>query len=239
MKLWFNTKEIEVYVYLVEYGISPASEIWKQTSIPKSTVNFIADNLWKKWVLRKTFRLNTGYYEADIDMLEKNILWEVREKQSVLTEILPELKEKNKNTLSKPKILFFDGKENCKQAYRDILKTKNMFFEFGAHADLEEAFGKGFMNDFIQTRVKKNIFCDSIGSAWEIETSLQKKDTEHVRKLQVFSQDFGSIYSSIAIYDNKVLLLNLRGSYSGVLVENSDFAETMKTIYRICASAQS
>gem|GEM_PF-3798161 len=46
--LGLNDKQIQVFIYLVEYGISAASEIAKSISIPKSTVNFLADTLWQQ-----------------------------------------------------------------------------------------------------------------------------------------------------------------------------------------------
>jgi sugar-specific transcriptional regulator TrmB len=46
--LGLNQKEMQVYMYLVEYGISAASEVARHIAIPKSTVNFLADSLWKK-----------------------------------------------------------------------------------------------------------------------------------------------------------------------------------------------
>jgi predicted DNA-binding transcriptional regulator len=56
IELWFNKKEVEVYLYLIEFDISPASEIGKHLDYPKSTINFLADNLWKRGVLKKSFR---------------------------------------------------------------------------------------------------------------------------------------------------------------------------------------
>jgi sugar-specific transcriptional regulator TrmB len=46
--LGLNEKQTQVFMYLVEYGISPASEIAKSIDIPKSTVNFLADTLWQQ-----------------------------------------------------------------------------------------------------------------------------------------------------------------------------------------------
>ena len=48
ISIGFSEKESQVYLYLIEYGTSGASEIAKHLRIPKSTVNFIAENLWKR-----------------------------------------------------------------------------------------------------------------------------------------------------------------------------------------------
>lgn len=233
-KIWLNQKEINVYMYLVEYGISWASEIWKKLNIPKSTINFIADNLWKKWFLKKTFTWNTWLYEADITMLQENIEKDILLKNKMIEELIPFLKEKNKNVKSKPKIKFFDWVDSCKKAYLDILKIKNEFFEFWAHRDLENTFWKNFMEDFINERIKRNLFCNAIWSSDEVEKSLQKLDKEQKRNIKIFDSNFWEINSSIALYDNKTLILNLKWVCNWVLIENADFTNTMKTIFNIC-----
>ncbi len=233
-KIGLNPKEIKVYLYLIEYGISGASEVAKHISLPKSSVNFLADNLWRRWFLRKSFRWNTSYYEADISLLETSIAQEIKEKGAFLEEVIPKLRDKNKNVKSSPKIVFFHGVESCKKAYWELLKVKDVFYELGAHEDLANTFWWDFMNDFIAERVKRKIFCDSLWSYGEVEAELQKSDAKEFRSLMLFPESFGTIGSSIAIYEDKVLILNLCDADTWVRIENKEFAETMKTIFRIC-----
>ena len=234
LKLGFNKKEYVVYMYLVEYWISSASEISRYIKIPKSTVNFLADNLWKRWMLRKSFRWKTGYFEVDVKDLEKNILDEIHQKENVLKLICPVLLEKNKNTFSRPKIEFIDWLDNCKKAYLELLNIKWKFYEFWDHSDLENAFWKVFMDNFIEIRVKKGIFCDALWNDSKIENELHLRDKKELRNLKIFSNDYGKMSSSIAFYENKVLILNLNKSFSWVLIENEEFFDTMRTIFNIC-----
>ena len=234
LELWFNKKEVEVYLYLIEFWISSASEIWKKLEYPKSSVNFLADNLWKKWILKKSFRWKTGYYESDISNLEKIILEEIKNKKNILENIIPELKEKNKNTFERPKIIFIDWLENCKKAYLDILKTKLEYYEIWAHFDLENTFWEEFMNNFIKSRIKNNLICNAISNNGKTEKRFENKDLKEYRKLKLFDENiFWKIHSTIAIYNNKVLILNLNKSPNWVLIENKDFYETMKTVLKI------
>ena len=128
--LGMNDKEVRVYLYLIEYGISGASEVAHHLGYPKSTVNFLADTLWKRGYLTKSIRGNTHYYEADISLLESLLEKEILEKRSFLQEVVPILQEKNRNVISKPKIHFLDGVENCRQAYLELLKSEQVFYEF-------------------------------------------------------------------------------------------------------------
>lgn len=232
--LGLSEKEAKTYLYLVEYGISWASEIAKHLNYPKSTVNFLADNLWKRGYVSKSIRANTYYYEVDISFLEALIMREKSEKEYFLQQVIPSLRQMNANTRSKPKIVFFDGKESCQEAYMEILSAKEVFYEFWAHTDLVSAFGEDFMRIFIAERVRKGIFCDAIVTKGDIEELLHKDDDKEKRNMRIFDTAFGKIGSSISIYDNKVLILNLADTYTGVRIENQEFADTMKTIFRIC-----
>ena len=230
IELWFNKKEIKVFLYLIEMWISSASEIARNISFPKSTVNFLADNLWKKGILKKSFRWKTGYYEVDINSFEKNILEEIKNKKNILDNIIPELKEKNKNTFDRPKIIFIDWLENCKKAYLEILeiwKTQRAkalcwqaeYLEIWAHWDLVNAFWEEFMSNFIKSRIKNNLICNAISNDWNTEKRFENKNSEEFRKLELFDENiFWKIHSTIAIYENKVLILNLNWKNNWVLI---------------------
>ncbi len=238
LELWLNKKEIKVFLYLINFWISSASEIAKKLDYPKSSINFLADNLWKKGILKKSFRWNTGYYETDIVNLEKIILNEIKNKKNILELIIPELKEKTKNKFDRPKIIFIDWLENCKKEYLKIIdfwkkeKWVIEYLEIWTHQDLENAFWKDFMDNFIKLRIKNNLVCNAISNYWKVEERFKNK--EEFRKIKLFKENiFWKIYSTIAIYDNKVLILNLNWKNSWVLIENKEFYETMKTIFMI------
>ena len=89
------------------------------------------------------------------------------------------------------------------------------------------------MNDFIRERIRRGIFCDSLGTESEVTTSLHEKDIEEMRSLSISRASFGNIHSSIAIYKDKVLILNLSETPTAVSIRNREFAETMKTIYSL------
>jgi len=90
------------------------------------------------------------------------------------------------------------------------------------------------MNNFIKLRIQNNLICNAISNNWEVEKRFNNKDKEEFRKLDLFDENiFWKIHSTIAIYDNKVLILNLNWKNSWVLIENKDFYETMKTVFLI------
>ncbi len=125
---WLNEKQIQVFLYLVEYGISPASEIARTVALPKSSVNFLCDGLWEDGYLKKSFRGKTGFYEIDIQWFQDKITEDISLKEEALGQLIPVLKEKSKDNISKPRIIFIDGVENCKKYYQELLLLSGKTF---------------------------------------------------------------------------------------------------------------
>ena len=134
-------------------------------------------------------------------------------------------------------MIFFDGIENCKNAYLDVLKSWKEFYEFWAHQDLIDAFGQDFMDFFIKERVQRWIFCSAIATDGPIESILQESDVSELRKLLIVNSAKGKIHSSIIIYSDMILILNLTHLYIWVRIQNRELAETLKTIFLLCTTS--
>ena len=232
-KLGLNSKQIDVYLALLELGSQPASVIAKKISLPKSTVLFLLDQLLDKGIVLKSFKGKTQYFYAEVEDLSNAIKQSQKSQNDALSELIPLLKEFKSPFTSKPKVSFYQGIENCKKAYLKILDTKEEFLEFGNHKDLVDKFGHKFMDSFITQRVKMNILNQSISNMDSIHTSLKGNSESQKRNLKLVPQNLGSLYSSICIYDDKVLILNLHSDAFGILIQNSQLAMTMKTIFNL------
>ena len=57
---------------------------------------------------------------------------------------------------------------------------------------------------------------------------------EHI----VLDNELGIINSSIALFDNKILILNLKKSAFGILIDNPDMYETLKTLFYLGFESQ-
>jgi sugar-specific transcriptional regulator TrmB len=231
--LGFTTKETEAYLALIEFGNQPASIISKKTGYPKSTVLFLFDNLLKKGYIRKSNKGRIQYFYASPKDLKTAKEKQLNDEKKALNDAIPLLEEFKTPFSSEPKVTFYDGTEGCKKAYSMLLESSTEVLEFGAHGDLVEKFGEDFMNDFISGRVKNKIFLKAIAKQDEVHKKLSKMDKKQLRAIQFYPSDKGTLYSSIAIFEDKVLLLNLYQDAFAILIENKEVAETLKTIHRL------
>lgn len=229
-KLGFNEKETTVYLALLEFGTQPASIIAKKTKIPKTTILFLCDSLLKKGYITRSNKGATQYFTADPKDLEKTKEKEISDQKEALTKVLPILNEFKNPFSSPPKITFFEGIDACRKAYSLILESKDEAFEFGSHKDLE-IMGYDWMQNFIKNRAKNNIFLHEIAKKDETHVSYLPLDKKQKRKQHLFSPKKGDLYSSIAIFEDKVLILNLYSDPFAILIQSPQVAETLKTIH--------
>ena len=231
--LGFSDKESRIYLALIELGLQPASVVAKRVKIPKSTTLFILENLCKEGFIRKSIRGKTHYFLAEPADLKNTIENRIKKHNLSLSTVIPLLETVQRPFSSRPQTTFFEGIDNCKTAYLQLLNVHGEIMEFGSHTDLEEAFGKTFMADFIKKRIKKKIPLRAISSNAPKHKELAKFDKQHLRENIILKDFMGEINSSIAIFDNKILILNLKQSAFGILIENPDMFETLRTMFEL------
>ena len=229
-ELGFNPKEVEVYLALLEFGTQPASVIAKKTKIPRPTVLFLFENLLKKAYIRKTQRGRTQYFYADPADLETAKTQELQKAKATLEEALPLLKEFKNPFTSQPKVTFFEGLDGCRRAYSLLLDSSTEVLEFAPHDDLLKM-GHDFMENFMAERTRRKVFIKPICPRNKTHIHYKKLDKKQQRKIKMFDPKQGRIYSSITIFEDKVLLLNLHQDAFAILIQNKEVAETLKTLH--------
>jgi len=232
LQLGFSKKEAVAYLALLEFGTQPASVIAKKTTLPKATVLFLFENLAKRGYIRKSKKGRTQYFFADPADLESATQQELTARQQTLKETIPLLKEFRTPYSSEPKVTFFEGLQGCRKAYSLILQSSTEVCEFAAHDDLMKM-GNDFMNEFMQKRAQNKVFINVVCANTELHKKFRKLNKQHRRAMKAFSPKQGALHSSIAIFENKVLLLNLYHDAFAILIENEEVAQTLRTIHTL------
>lgn len=234
--LGFSQKEAKVFLALLEYGNQPASVIAKRTQFPRPTVLYLFKELEQKGYIRKTKQGRTQYFYADPKFLKKAKEEELNHQGKELEKLLPLLEEFKSPYSSPPKIQIFEGLDNCRKAYSQLLESSTDIYEFAAHDDLVKM-GEGFMENFMEERARRGIMLHAICKKTKLHQAYERKNHEQERTIFMFDPSIGELYSSIAIYENKVLLLNLYHDAFAILIESKEVAETLRTIFKLVKSS--
>lgn len=231
-QLGLNEKEIKVYLVLLEFGTQPASVIAKKSDLPRPTVLYICDRLLKINYIRKSQRGRAQYFYADPEDLKKSCLSHLDEQKNVLEKAIPLLQEYKNPFTSAPKVTFFEGIDGCRKVYLMLLESKTEILEFAAHHDLLRL-GEDFMNRFIRERSRRKLLLKAICIDTEMHRGYKKKNKPQWRDMKMFTSKNGEFYSSISIFDDKVLLLNLYQDAFGILIQSPQVAQTLKTVHEL------
>jgi hypothetical protein len=183
---------------------------------------------------RKTLKKGrVFYFHADPEDLKKQKEMEIKHQENLLKKTIPLLQEFKNPFSSPPKINFSQGLSGWRQLYSTILESSTEIYEFAAHQDLMKM-GENFIDDFIKERNKKKIKIHAIAKDSTLHRKFQKKDSKQNRELLLFHEENQDLFSSIAIFENKTLILNLHNDAFAILIENKELAESLKTIHTLC-----
>lgn len=232
MNLGFNAKEARVYLALLEFGNQPASVLARKLSMPKATVLFILEKLVCRNVVRKTHRGRTLYFFAEPSDLQEAFDKKMKKQSDALNKVMPLLEETKNPFTSPPKLTVFEGLDGCRKAYSMLLESSTDVREFGTHDDLEKM-GKDFMMNFIEERAGRKIFLKDICVDSPTHRRFKKFDKIHCRDQKFFDGAIGKLYSSISVFEDKVVILNLYHDAFALVIQNHEIAETLKTIHKL------
>lgn len=87
------------------------------------------------------------------------------------------------------------------------------------------------MENFMTERARRKVFIKPICPRNKTHLHYKKLDKKQHRQIKMFEPEKGRIYSSITIFEDKVLLLNLHQDAFAILIQNKEVAETLKTLH--------
>ncbi len=233
-KIGLEEKEAKVYLAALELGPTSIQNLARKSTVKRSTVYEMIKNLKKMGLISETTK---GKRKLMIASEPENIKKSIAEKGKLLTQILPQLKSISNIGFTKPKIMFFEGKEGIKEIYRDTLKAKSkMALWISPIQDIVETVGEDFLIAYIDERVKQGIWIKSLHvSNKKVPTYkyLDPKTYEKTLRQVRFTSEDIDIPDTVAIYDNKVAVMSSKKEGFGFIIESEDYMQTMKTLYEV------
>lgn len=227
-----NEKEAKVYLAALELGPTNIQNLTKKSGIKRSTVYEMIKSLKNSGLMAETIKGKRKFIvAAEPENLKKGL----KEKEKLLSEIMPELKSISNVGFVKPKITFYEGKDGIREIYRDTLKSKNkMTLWFSPIKSMLETIGEDFLNHYVEKRTEKGIWVKSVYITQERVTDykyLQPETFEKtLRKIRFTPPDI-TIKNTICIYDNKVAIMSSRKELFGFVIESDDYANMMKVFH--------
>jgi len=153
LELGLTTREIKVYLALLELGLTTTGPIIKKSEVPNSKIYEILEGLQNKGLVSWIIKGKTKYFQASNP---KQLLTLLKDKQRKVEEIIPQLQMKQKLSQSKKSVELFEGMRAIRGMLlglvQDIKKGENWYgFSTGLTSTDKE------IEDFYENYVDKNI----------------------------------------------------------------------------------
>ncbi len=225
-----DSRESQIYVFLLKNKDIPVTLIQKETVLPRATIYKILDKLSHKGLVTSWTKNNVRHYSAESPhILEKTI----ENRRLALNEVMPELTRLFGINTKNPTSKLYIGKDGVKTAYEIILeklkqhrKTRILVYTDGG---LVEILPK-FYTEWKKKRDQTGAFTELLTPAkLSIERGYQSDPFREVRYMQgdlPFKGSFNVVDSLVIFFSFKE-----ENTYS-VVIDSPVIAEMMTGIFK-------
>jgi HTH-type transcriptional regulator, sugar sensing transcriptional regulator len=234
--LGMKSKEVKLYLKLLEVGESGASSLSKRTDENRNSTYSTLLAMQKKGLVSFVKKRGVKYF---IPTDPRILVEQYQYKANNLAKFLPELLAVTNNLSQKPKITFYEGISGIKQIGEITLEapgsTRLSFMGIDKKTIHPEILDY-YENDFINRRIEKEITYRGIVTGdLPMGNDHEKNEEGQLRELKYINGKKLPIKIHIDIFPNsKVALYSYRkDELMGVVIEHEAFYVTMKTVFEL------
>lgn len=220
-----------VYLAVLELGSATVIEIAKKARIKRTTCYDILLDLKDKGLVSETSKAKRRLFVGeDPEEIQKQL----KAKQQVFSEILPQLKSIYNISGTKPKIRYYEGKDGLRKVYDDTLAYPNSTILAFNSEDMPKILGMDWVTEYIGNRVANNITEKEIIPKTEyLVKHFLAKDPQHKRISKLIDVKKYPFSIEIDIYGHqKVALMSVKEEM-GIIIEGKEIHNTMKHIFEL------
>jgi len=227
-KLGLSKPEINIYLYLLEQGLSSPIEIIRGTKILRANAYLILKSLQEKGLIEVQPKGKRKlYFSKDPEVLMQNL----ENKKNVLSDMLPDLRALYKSQKNKPSIKFFYGLEEIRDLFISTRGKEKVQFILSTNI-LFETYPEAFLK-YRKEMAKKEVFVqDILTQKSAVSISQKTKEAMGVYyDFRLFEQKYEDMPTSIRIWDDNVALISFDEPAFGTVVTNKALATTFRVMF--------
>jgi sugar-specific transcriptional regulator TrmB len=222
--------ESEIYLFLLQNGISTPPVISKGTNIARTNCYNILNSLKDKDVVNEQLK---GKKKVYIARDPKSLKLNLERKIESLDKLVPDLEAIYITQKNKPIFRFFDGWYEVKEIYKLSLEAKNIY-AIGSTEKLLET-EASFFEKYINEVKKRNIIFNDF-----LKKDSNKKSEDVIKRLggelyfiNSLPEKFKGNLTDILIWEDNIALIALEEPIFGTIIKNKPLADTFRTILDI------
>ena len=211
--------EAKVYMFLIDHGTSKAGKIAKGTEIQRSSCYGAINGLVHKGLIGYALEGKVKLFQATGPTRLQEYM---KEQQELVTEILPELRDRHKANKTEGKVRLFKGSRGVKAVFKDIHRS-------GADVEVwgdDGNFGKRmpiFSEQFIRDQNLKNNKTRMVTRSRFV--------SNHKGTVHRFVDDTTKSNVAVNIYGGKIAIIVWTDEPEAILIENKTAANAFKSYF--------
>lgn len=226
-ELGFSKNEAKVYLALLETGLATAGEISEKSNVHRTNVYDAIKRLVERGLASYIEKKEIMYYEAADP---ENLMNLLKEKESKLQVILPQLKLSKNLAQSKGEAHIFEGAEAFMQILYGFLNYKEQIFVYGIPKDAPEML-KTVIPHFHNERIKRKIQMNSIYN-YDAQDRIKYYKSLPYSDARYVDDKFKSLVSTNICGDEVVLSLWIKPVLI-IQIKNKEIAKAYKHYFEI------
>lgn len=228
-KIGLNEKETSIYSALLRLGPSSVSTIFRETGLHRPIIYKFIPSLLSKGLISVFPKKKRDFYIAEDPHKLKRMIDELTEEFNVA---LPALEETYRAKGNKPSVRYFDGKEQVKFIYEDLVRTLNrgeVFYRYSSTKDGKKDvthIPKNYKKLRDEKKLERYVITSEEGAKYK-KPKLERSTKIIPKNYGLFDYDVTQI-----IYGNKVAMID-DNTETAFIIENSTIAEFQKKLFKI------
>lgn len=243
--LGLNDKEAKIYRLLLEVGQGKPSTIATKSGLKRGITYAILYDLEKKGLTSRLNKEGKIYFRPEdpqklLELVEHK-KQEAETLEASLKRLIPKLSSQYKMAVGRPTVRYFEGEEGIKTIFSDIYGPKKEPV-YGC-VDLEavdQTFPSYITEKLIPLRIKNRVQAISFIADSPQAREISHKDKLQIRQTILLDKKQYPLPAEIDVYEDKIALLSLKNNqFLGVLIENPELTESLKSIFRLAFNLSS
>ena len=224
--------ESEIYLFLLQNGISTPPQISRGTHIARTNCYNILNSLKEKDVVEEENRGKKKlYFARNPTSLKLNL----EKRLESANRLLPDLEAEYVVQKNKPSFRFYSGWKEVREIYEMSLGAKEMY-AIGS-VDGFKKLDEKFFDYYVKNVNERGIIFHDImpRTDKDIIGNNMQNPTKQNYDVSLIPEEYGLLQTDMLIWDDHIALINLKEPVFGTIVTNAHLAQTFKTISKIIA----
>lgn len=238
-QLGLSAKSAQIYEVLLEKKGAKVVQIASLSGVKRSNAYVLLSELEALGLVEGYEKSGVQYYRAASPDTILNLLEEKQHELLVTkvlaTKMVKSLKKQWKVTVGRPVVQYYEGRESIQKVFEDIYSKKTEPV-YGC-VDLEVAdtvFPEEITKKLIPLRIKNKLYAYTALADSQQARLVASKDAKQFRTSLLIDKEKYPLPAEIDVYEDRIAMLSFdKGDFVATVIENKDFAQTLKSLFKL------